>query len=1079
MKKVIIFASMFIFLASQAFSEEARILRYPNASDTHIAFCHGGDIFTAPLDGGLARRLTTSDGIEMYPRFSADGKTLAFTGEYDGNREIYIMPSEGGFPERLTYSMDIGTMPERMGPDKIIMQWTTDKKILYRSRKQSWNVLVGQLFEIGEGGGLPEEIPLPKSGFAYLSPDGKKIAYNRIFREYRTWKRYRGGQADDIWIYNFQTKEIENISDNPAQDIIPMWYKDKVYYLSDRDHYLNLFVYDTKTKQTKKVTDFKKFDVKFPSLGSKYIAFQNGGYIYLLDPETDKYNKVEVEIAEDFPQARTSIEKVKGKISSFEISPKGERAMFTARGDVFTVPAEKGKTYNLTKSSGAHDRYAVFSPDGKWIAYVSDKSGEDEIYIMKPDGSDEKQLTDNAESYRYGLKWSPDSKKILTSDKTMKLYFIDIDSKKITQVCKSKVWEIRDYTWSPDSKWIAYTDFIGGFNPVVKLYSLENEKTHDVTDLFFRSANPEFSADGKYLFFVSDRTFSGQSGTFEYNYIFKNMSKIYGLTLQKSTESPFAKFENDEVVPEEEKKDDAKKDEKTKKKSEDLKIEIDGIKDRIFELPVSAGNYGGLKSTKAGKLYYVKSDGSSGFYAFDFDKKDEKKVGSFRGYEISADEKKIIFKSGGDYYIENMASDIIPGKGKLNLQEMTVELDRKAEWRQIFDEAWRQMKYFFYDPNMHGVDWDAVYKRYSQLASHVVHRNDLTYVIGEMIGELSVGHAYVGGGDMPKVKKVPIGLLGAEFELDGNSGFYKITKIFEGRNWEEKTRSPLTEPGLDINEGDYIIAIDGEKLTKQNTPYVALVNKAREFVTLKINSKPSEKGAREVNVKTIANESVLRYFNWVENNRRKVEEATNGKVGYIHIPDMGYSNGLNEFVKYFYPQARKEALIIDDRYNGGGNVSPLIIERLRRILAVAKHARNQEVVMTNPGAVMTGPIVCLINQQSMSDGDLFPYQFKNLGLGKLIGKRTWGGVIGIRGSLPFLDGGNLYKPEFANFGADGKWILEGVGMVPDIEVENHPAKEYNGVDEQLNKAIEVILEEIKTDKKPKIPVVPPFPDKSK
>lgn len=1077
MKKIFILTLISLFIyGAQAESEEARGLRYPNASKTHITFCHAGDIYVVKKSGGLARRITSSKGLEMFPRFSPDGSEIAFSAEYDGNREIYTIPAFGGNPERLTYSMDLQGLPDRMGPDKIIMQWSKDgSKILYRSRHEIWNAWIGKLYMIDKNGGLPEELPLPKGGFASLSPDGSKIAYNRIFREFRTWKRYRGGQADEIWIYDFKTKSLEQITSNSAQDIIPMWLGDKIYYISDRNSVMNMFCYDLKTKNTKQITNFKKYDIKFPSLGPDNITFENGGYIYLLDPTIDHAEKVNIEIAEDFPGLREKIINVDKKITNFEISPDGKRALFGARGDVYTVPAHKGHVRNLTKTSNAHERNSKWSPDGKWIAYISDKSGEDEIYICKPDGSEETQLTNDGSSYRYALLWSPDGKKILSSDKSFRLYYVDIDSKKTTQVAKSKSWEITDYKWSYDSKWIAYSDASENLtNNVIYLYSLDTEKASQVTDEFFNSSNPEFAPCGKYLFFVSQRTFRHSEGAFERSYIYRNMSKIYGITLQDSLQSPF-KFESDEVAIE----DDSNGKKTKKKKDKDFEatmtIDFKGINDRIFELPVRPGNYWNLKAAKNKKLYY----NSRGFNVFDFETLKESKVGDFYGFEISNDGKKILFKSGANYYIENLRAKVKPGKGKLNLAGMKYKVNRKEEWNQIFNEAWRQMKYFFYDENMHGVDWNTVHDKYAEIVPYVHHRADLTYLIGEMIGELNCGHAYVGGGDQPVADKTPIGLLGAELSLDKKSGYYRIDKIFKGRNWEEKTRSPFTEPGIVINEGDYIISIDGIELTKNMHPYKALVNKAGTFVSIEVNSKPQKKGSMKFDVKTIASESGLRYFDWVETNRKKVDELSGGKIGYVHIPDM-LGNGLNEFVKYFYPQNRKEALIIDDRYNGGGNVSPMIIERLQRIMTIAGNARNQEIVTEKPSAAFTGPMVCLLNELSASDGDMFPYQFKKLKLGKLIGKRSWGGVIGIRGSLPFIDGGYLYKPEFSHFSTDGKWVLEGVGMMPDIEVDNLPQDEYVGKDAQLEKAVEVLLKEIKVNTKPQRPDVPKnYPDKSK
>lgn len=1068
-------------------AEESRILRFPNTSKTQVTFSHGGDIWVAPINGGLAHRLTTSEGIEMFPRFSPDGKTIAFSGEYDGNREVYTIPTDGGSPKRLTYSMDFAHLAERQGPDKIIMQWTADgKQVLYRSRSRSFNVLVGQLWKVDTAAGLPKEIPVPRGGFASFNDDGTKMAYNRIFREFRTWKRYSGGQADDIWIYDFKTKKIENITKDPHQDIIPMWRGNKVYFLSDRDFTMNLFVYDLSTKQTKKLTNFNVFDVKFPSLGPDHIAFENGGYIYLLDLATEQVKKLDIDIIDDGLGARPTLMNVSNRINEFGISPDGNRALFTARGDIYTVPREKGKIRNLTNSSGAHDRASTWSPDGKWVAFISDKSGKDEVYLVKPDGSDEAQLTNNADAYRYTVMWSPDSKKMIVTDNSRDFYWLDVATQKQTKIDHSPVFPITDFNWSPDSKWIAYTNFDSPQVTVIKIYNIETGKSQQVTSNMFSSSQPVFSPGGRFLLFVSDRHFMPTIGNLEYNFVYENTQNLFGITLQDSSLNPFGKFESDEQGSTEAEKTAAKEEKKEAKKAEktgeekDVNIDFAGIQNRIFEIPTPSGMYYNLTPISSHKLYYMRAEQGkkAKLYVIDLKEQKEKEVGDVNTYQVSGDEKSIIFQNGRDYYISKLDDRIDTKDGKLDLGNMETVVDKKAEWNQIFWEAWRQMKYFFNDKNMHGYDWDSLGQRYSEWVPYVEHRTDLTYIIGEMIGELDNSHAYVSGGDMPQVKEVPVGMLGAEFESDP-SGAYKITTILLGQNWEESLRSPLREPGLKIKEGDYILAIDGVKLTKNMTPFKALYNKANEFVQLTVNDKPSMQGSRIVNVKTIDREQDLRYFDWVERNRLYVDSVSGGKLGYIAIPDMMPFNGLNWFAKYFYPQVRKEGLIIDDRYNGGGNVSPLITERLRRELVMVAVGRNQDQLMTKPDAIMNGPMVCLINEESMSDGDLFPYQFNQYKLGPIIGKRSWGGVIGIYGSLPFVDGSSLNKPEVANFSAKGDWVLEDVGMIPDIEVDNDPAMEYEGKDQQLDRAIKEVFDLMKTNKKLQIPTVPPYPDKKK
>jgi tricorn protease len=1089
--------------------DETRLLRFPAIHGDQVVFTYAGNLYTVPSRGGIARKLTNHDGFEMFARFSPDGKWLAFTGQYDGNTEVYLMPAEGGVPKRLTFTATLARddVSDRMGPNNIVMGWTPDgRDIIIRSRMREHNDFLGQLFLVSTEGVLPRQLPLPRGGFCSFSPDGKKLAYNRVFREFRTWKRYRGGMADDIWIYDFDTKKTDNITKNPAQDIIPMWHGNRIYFLSDRDEHkrMNLYVYDLESGSTRQLTHFTDFDIKFPSLGDGAIVFENAGYLYRYDLMDQKATRVPVRILEDQVGGRGGIIDVRKNIESYEISPDGKRALFSARGDLFTVPAKHGPTRNLTASPGVHDRDAQWSPDGKLIAYISDASGEDEIYVLSQDGSGSpRQLTTNGDTYKYALRWSPDGKKILWSDKKLRLQYVDVASKATKLVTQATAGEIRDYQWSPDSKWIAYARPEEEGMPKVYLYSVGKEANTPVTDMWYLSSHPVFSGDGKYLFFTSNRDFNPLMSGTEWNHTYQDMARIYLVTLAKDTPSPLAP-KSDEVDGRGDGKpateDSAAQPEKKGKKKDQpgpgaegsgvkdllgsllgkasvkVRVDLDGIQERVLQLPVPPGSYQNLQSVGS-TIYYLRSarkKGGGGLFAFDLGSQKETAILSpAEGYEISGNGRKMLVHRGETYAIIDLPKGPATVSDGLDLSGLQVKLDRHAEWRQIFNESWRQMRDFFYAPNLHGVDWKAVRARYEPLVAHVNHRADLTYILGEMIGELNTGHTYVGGGDMPHPARIATGLLGAQLEQDPGTKFYRITKILEGANWDKNLRSPLTEIGVNVKKGDYILAVNGQPTSKMTNIYELLVNTAGKQVRLKVNSQPSEKGSREVTVVPISDEAKLYYYDWVEGNIKKVAEATGGKVGYLHIPDM-QTVGLNEFVKHYYPQLRKQGLIIDVRGNGGGNVSPQIIERLRRTPAMTKMARNVS-PSPDPGGMPGGPMVCLLNEFSASDGDLFPYRFKTYKLGKLIGKRSWGGVIGIRGSLPFLDGGFLNKPEFGTYSADGKdWIIEGHGVDPDIVVDNDPAREYAGIDDQLNKAIGVILEEIRT-KERRVPPIPAFP----
>lgn len=1090
MKKVIALLFLVTLLIQSGLTQEpTKLLRFPAIHSNQLVFTYAGDLYTVAASGGVARKLTNHDGFEMFARFAPDGKTLAFTGQYDGNTEVFTMPAAGGIPTRITFTATLGRddVSDRMGPNNIVMGWHPNgKQVVFRSRMIEFNDFKGQLFLAPLNGDVPEQLPLARGGFCSYSPDGKKLAYNRVFREFRTWKRYRGGMADDIWIFDFATKKTENITNTLDQDVYPMWHGEKIYFLSDRDENkrMNLYVYNLKSRDTKKLTAFVDFDIKFPSLGNDALVFENGGEIYRMDLATEQAQKIEILIQEDLPGGRPVLKDVIKSVQNYEIAPDGKRALFGSRGEVFSVPAENGPTRNLTGSSGVHERNSVWSPDGKWIAYISDATGEDEIYVVAQDGkSPARQVTKNADTYKYELRWSPDSKKILWGDKRLRLQFVDVASGQMTQVEQATAWEIRDFNWSPDSKWIAYTKTEEETMNRIFLYALDQKKAFPVTDGWYAASDPAFSADGKFLFFVSNRDFNPIYSATEWNHAYQDMSGIYLLTLAKDTQSPFEPKSDEVELKADEKpepaKNDKKKDEPKKEEKPviSVKIDLEGALNRVVKLPLAVSNYGHISSV-GDQIYYQRrgsKDEKPLLFLYDLKALKETELGQINGYEISADLKKMLVSQNGKYGILDLPKGKIELKETLDLSGLEVNLDRKAEWQQIFNESWRQMREFFYAPNMHGVNWLAVCEKYAPLVKYVNHRADLTYLIGEMIGELNTGHTYVGGGDMPRPTRIQMGLLGAQLQRDATTRFYKITKILKGENWDKSLRSPLTEIGVNVSVGEYIVAVNGVPTSEMTNIYESLINSVDKQVTLKINSKPALEGSREVVVKPAGDELNLYYHNWVQTNIDKVTQATDGKVGYIHVPDMG-TEGLNEFVKHFYPQLRKKALIIDVRGNGGGNVSPMLIERLRREVAMIGFARNTS-PGTNPDEMIYGPKICLIDEFSASDGDIFPYRFKQHKLGKLIGKRTWGGVVGIRGSLPLLDGGSLNKPEFSRYDITGKeWIMEGHGVDPDIEVENDPADVFLGKDAQLDRAIAEILNELKTGEKT-IPPIPPYPVK--
>ncbi|MFL6513435.1 MAG: PDZ domain-containing protein [Chthoniobacterales bacterium] len=1097
--------------------DTTRLLRFPTTNGQQIVFCYAGELYTVDKAGGVARRLTSGPGYSSFPRFSADGRQVAFTSQYDGNTEVYVMPAEGGVPKRLTTSATLGRddISDRMGPNNIVLAWENTRPLIaFRSRMKSFNDFNGQLFTVGLDAELPQQLPVPRTGFVSFSPDDSKMAFNRVFREFRTWKHYRGGMADDIWIYDFKAGTTVNLTNNPAQDICPMWGPNNlIYFISDRDSRMNLYSIDLNTKETKQLTKFNDFDIKFPSIGKDAIVFEQAGQIWRCDLASGNVAPVPIKVAEDFASGRSAFVDAGKHVEGVSLAPDAQRAIVVARGDLFSVPAKEGTARDLSKSSNAHERDAFWSPDGKWIAYNSDATGENELYIRPQDGKGQpQQLTSGTNTYDYAAIWSPDSKKLLWADRLQRLRYVDVTTKAVTEVDQDKQGEIQGYDWSPDSQWIAWSRPEDNGLTRVNLYSLASRQQTPITDSWYDSGRATFSDDGKYLMLVSARDFRPLFGEERFDAIYRDMQRVYLVTLSKDTESPMAP-RSDEVGKKRDKEKEKEKsgaDKKSEDKAENrdksspakqptptpappVKVDIDGIQNRIVALKITPGNYSNLRMVDDRIFYLRRTVGDdkdddeeeqefggeqpSHLCSYSLEDRKETVIGDVMTYEISHDGKKMLVKVKKDYAIIDLPKDKLETKDhELKLAGLDMQVDRHAEWNQIYFEAWRQMRDFFYSPAMNGVDWKAQRDKYATLLPFVNHRNDLTYLIGELIGELNNGHAYVAGGERPETPRIKLGLLGAEVSRDPASKAYRIDRILPGENWNKKTRSPLTAVGVNIKPGDFIVAVNGTPVASLANLNEALIGTADKQVVLRVNSKPTEDGARDVTVVPTADESPLYYQAWVEKNLADVTKRTNGEVGYLHIPDMGRP-GLDQFTKLYFPQIRKKALIVDVRGNGGGFVSPLVIERLRRAFVMIEVARNG-MPRPDPADSFTGPMVTLMDEFSASDGDIFPFRFKALGMGKLIGKRSWGGVIGIRNSLPFVDGGQLFKPEFAPYSKEGKgWVIESHGVDPDIVVDNDPAKEFRGEDQQLDKGLEVITEELKT-KRYDIPPVPPWPNRN-
>ncbi|MBC9928865.1 S41 family peptidase [Chitinophaga qingshengii] len=1057
MKKNALLALACLLGAQTQAQVSASLFRYPDVSRTQIAFSYANDIWLVPKDGGTAVKITSPAGMEMFPRFSPDGSKLAFTGNYDGNMDVYVMPVTGGVPFRLT----------QHGGADVVIDWTQDgKQVLFSSKRESTKDRFSQFYTIPEAGGPATKLPLAYAEFGSYSPDGKSIAVTTRSQSARTWKRYRGGMKADIHIYHFDTRQSENISaKSEAGDEFPMWYNNYIYLLSDRgaEKRMNLWRYKTDSKTFEQVTHYTDYDVHTPAMGPTDIVYEAGGKLYTLSLESQQSKEVKINITTDVATLKPRMIKADKDILYADISPDGKRALIGARGDVFSLPAENGYVKDLTRTSGAAERDAAWSPNGKYIAWWSDKSGDYELWVAE-NGKEEsaKQVTHLGPGFRYHVYWSPDNKKIACIDQNTRIHIIDVATGKATNVDKAtrysegnlRVWKC---SWSSDSRWLAYARDCENYHNAAFLYNVPNSQRHQITSDYYENNDPVFDPEGKYLYLLTNRSFKPIYSDLDNSFIYTNTTKVAAISLRKDV-PPVTSTQNDEVTVSKDsaqsspKKDDKKKDTEPKTSNE-VKIDLDNMEARLYELPVEPGNYSRLMAVK-GKVLYNNApntgaaEGPSTLKYFDLENREEKDIIKGAGqYQVSADGKKILV-TGDRYAIIDLAANQKADK-KLPLSEMTMLLDPAQEWKQLFSDAWRIERDFFYDPNMHGVNWNEVREKYGRILEGARTREEVNFVIGEMIGELNSSHAYVSGGDLETPKQINVGYLGVDWEADGK--FYKIKHIVRGAEWDAEARAPLDEPGVNIPEGSYILAVNGIPLTTAAEPYNAFQGLANKAVEITYNARPSFDGAKTAVVKTIGNEYRLRHLAWIESNRKHVAEATNNQVGYIFVPSTGL-DGQDELVRQFTAQWNKAALVIDERFNNGGQIPDRFIELLSR-KPWAYWATRDGLPMPSSQMGNFGPKVMLINGWSGSGGDAFPDFFRQAGLGTLIGTRTWGGLIGISGTPSLIDGGEVTAPTFRMFRTNGTWFQEGHGVDPDIAVDENLGDMARGIDPQLERAI--------------------------